>query len=223
MINYQFKDLEFKGMKYNPAKVSEAKSVFDVYPELKEYSEFIASPGKELDNNLVMRYIFCMYDKGTPYLIKYNDVIKRKLEIANDLGFEKNEKGIFSEHVDKMLKGKNVRVQRKIVAFIRMFHDYEWAYHITMAENYYNLTHNILSGKNSKISELRQIKRELEQSLEKMMNRDDTKQTEMDVLRHVEEERLKIRSEDFAEMLANGENPFDENEIFEEEDKQYAK
>jgi hypothetical protein len=222
MINYQFKDLEFRNMKFSPSRIHEGKSVFDVYPELKEYPEFLASCGRELDNNLVMLYIFCMYDKGTPYLIKYPDVIKRKIEIAGDLGFKKSDKGVFDDPVDKMLKGKNSRVQRKIVTFIRMMNDYEWAYHITLAENYYNLTHSILSGKNTNINNLQKMKEQLEVSLAKMTNRDDTKQLESDVLKYIEEDRLKIRAEDFAEMLADGKNPFDEDEIFEEEDKKFA-
>ena len=222
MINYQFKDLEFKGMIYNPSRITESKSVFDVYPELSKYHEFVAAPGKGLNNDMIMRYIFLMYDKETPYLKKYQDTIKRKLEILNDLGFEKDKKGVFTEAVESVIKGNNVRVQRKIVAFIRMFNDYEWTYHITLAENYYNLTHNILSGKNAKMNELKNIKRELQESLEKMTNRDDNVQLEYDILKYMEEERLSIRPENYAEMLENNEEPFYEEEIFEEEDKEYT-
>ena len=54
---------------YNPSKVPEGASVFDVFPDLKKFKIFKKSPGPEIDNNLVMLYIMCMYDKSTPCLL----------------------------------------------------------------------------------------------------------------------------------------------------------
>ncbi len=106
-MNWQFTSIEFRGMLYNPSKVPEGESVFKIFPELKKYSDFKKSPGPELDNDMVMLYVFCMYDKSNPYRGKYIDVLKLKVEIAHDVGFTMDEKGVFSEPVEDMLKGKN--------------------------------------------------------------------------------------------------------------------
>jgi hypothetical protein len=119
-MNWQFTNIEFRGMQFNPAKVPEGESVFKIFPELKKHQPFKTPPGPELDNDLVMLYIFCMYDKSTPYRSQYTDVLKRKIEIAHDVGFAMDEKGVFAEPVEDMLKGKNEKVNRKVVEFVRM-------------------------------------------------------------------------------------------------------
>lgn len=218
-MDSRFKDIEFKDMKYNPI-FPKGKSVFTIYPELARQPEFKASPLHGLDNKMVMQYIFCMYDKKTPYRLEYPNSIQRKLEIAKDVGFEMDGNK-FVEDVDNMIRGKNIRVQRKITAFIRLLHDYQWTYHIALEENYYNLLHNIMSGKSAKMNELNNIKSQLENSLEMLKNSDDSMQLTYEILEVMDEEREVLRPERVAEMMADGEDPFPEDEIFADKDEEF--
>jgi hypothetical protein len=212
-MSFQFKDIEFKGMMYNPSKVPEGKSIFDVYKDLSKHSDFKTSPGPDLDNEKVMLYIICLYDKETPYRRKYPDVLKRKIEVAHDCGFDMDEKGIFSSAVEDMLKGKNDKVQRKIVEYVRMHRDYQYTYHVAIDNSYYNLMLEVMEGKTKNLEALKTIKKELEESQKDILNGDDNKYTRDAVLRYMEEERLYLRSEDIALKLSKGETPISLKEI----------
>lgn len=119
-------------MLFNPHKVIEGKTVFDTFPTLKKYSIFKRSLGKGLDNNKVMMYIFCMYDMNTPYRIKYADVLKRKIEIAHDVGFATKEGGTFEDLTEHMLMGKNKTVNAKIAEYVRMHRHHKYTYLVAM-------------------------------------------------------------------------------------------
>jgi len=206
-MNLQFKNIEFNDMMYNPSKITSGKSVFDVYKELNKYPEFKMSHGEGLDNELVMLYIFCMYDKETPYKRKYPDVIKRKLIIAKEVGFPKEENGEFTSVVEDMLKGLNKVIQRKIVAFVRMHRDYQYTYHVGIDNSYYNLMEHVMNGDSKKIPLLKEIKKELEESLHELLNGDNNRYSKEEVLKYIDDERLLLRPEDVALKMKKNEQP----------------
>ena len=212
-MNWQFTDIEYRGMMYNPSKVPEETSIFKIFPELKKYSDFRKSPGPELDNDLVMLYIFCMYDKSTPYRGKYTDVLKRKIEIAHDVGFPMDEKGVFAEPVEDMLKGNNKIVNRKIVEFVRIHRSFKYTYLVTIEASYYNVMLEVMEGATKRIPDLRNIQEELEDTMVDLLNEDDNPYIRDAVLRYMEEERLHLRPEDIAVKLANNEQPVSPEEI----------
>ena len=212
-MNWQFTSIEFRGMLYGPHKVPEGESVFKIFPELKKYSIFKQSPGPELNNDLVMLYIFCMYDKSNPYRGKYTDVLKRKVEIAHDVGFKMDEKGVFLEPVEDMLKGKNKIVNRKIVEFVRIHRSFKYTYLVTIESSYYNVMLEVMEGETKRIPDLRNIQKELEDTMADLLTEDDNPYIKDAILRYVEEERLQLRPEDIALKLANGEQPITLNEI----------
>lgn len=212
-MNWQFTDIEYRGMMFNPSKVPEDTSVFKIFPELKKYSDFKKSPGPELNNDLVMLYIFCMYDKSTPYRGKYTDVLKRKIEIAHDVGFPMDEKGVFSEPVEDMLKGNNKVVNRKIVEFVRIHRSFKYTYLVTIESSYYNVMLEVMEGATKRIPDLRNIQEELEDTMVDLLNEDDNPYIRDAVLRYMEEERLQLRPEDIAIKLSNNEQPVTDKEI----------
>ena len=212
-MNWQFTSIEFRGMLYNPSKVPEGESVFKIFPELKKYSDFKKSPGPELDNDMVMLYVFCMYDKSNPYRGKYIDVLKRKVEIAHDVGFTMDEKGVFSEPVEDMLKGKNKVVNRKIVEFVRIHRSFKYTYLVTIETSYYNVMLEVMEGATKRIPDLKNIQEELEETMAELLVEDDNPYIKDAILRYVEEERLQLRPEDIALKLANGEQPVTLDEI----------
>ena len=212
-MNWQFTDIEYRGMMFNPAKVPEKTSVFKIFPELKKYSDFKKSPGPELNNDLVMLYIMCMYDKSTPYRGKYTDVLKRKIEIAHDVGFAMDEKGIFTEPVEDMLKGTNKVVNRKVVEFIRIHRSFKYTYLVTIETSYYNVMLEVMEGATKRIPDLKGIQEELEETMVELMNEDDNPYIRDAVLRYMEEDRLQLRPEDIAIKLSNDEQPITDQEI----------
>jgi hypothetical protein len=212
-MKWQFTNIEFRGMLYNPSKVPEDESVFKIFPDLKKYTAFKKSPGPELNNDLVMLFIFCMYDKSTPYRSKFPDVLKRKIEIAHDVGFPMDDKGIFLEPVEDMLKGKNEVVNRKITEFVRIHRSFKYAYLVTIEASYYNVMLEVMEGATKRIPDLRNIQEELETTMAEMLTEDDNPFIKDAVLRYMEEERLMLRPEDIALKQANGEDPIPIEEI----------
>lgn len=212
-MNWQFTNIEFRGMKFNPSKVPEGESVMKIFPELKKYKAFTKSPGKELSNDLVLLYIFCMYDKSTPYRGKYTDVLKRKIEIAHDVGFVLDEKGNFEDPVEDMLKGNNEIVNRKIVEYVRIHRSFKYTYLVTIEASYYNVMLEVMDGATKRIPDLRSIQEELENTMVDLMNEDDNPYIRDAVLRYIEEERLQLRPEDIAVKLSNNEQPITDQEI----------
>lgn len=212
-MNWQFTNIEFRGMMFNPSKVPEDASVFKIFPELKKHQPFKKSPGPELDNDLVMLFIFCMYDKSTPYRSKFPDVLKRKVEIAHDVGFKLDEKGVFEDPVEDFMKGNNEIVNRKIVEFVRIHRSFKYSYLVTIEASYYNLMLDVMGGATKRIPDLRDIQEELENTMAELLTEDDNPYIRDAVLRYMEEERLQLRPEDIALKLAAGEQPVTYKEI----------
>lgn len=212
-MNWQFTNIEFRGMMYNPTKVPEETDVFKIFPDLKKFSVFKKSPGETLDNNLVLLYIFCMYDKSTPYRGKFTDVLKRKIEIAHDVGFVLDNKGNFEDPVEDMLKGNNKIVNRKIVEFVRIHRSFKYTYLVTIESSYYNVMLEVMEGATKRIPDLRNIQEELEETMAELLSEDDNPYIRDAVLRYMEEERLQLRPEDIAIKLMNGEQPVSDKEI----------
>jgi len=104
-----------------------------------------------------MMFIMCMYDKSTPYRAKYPDVLKRKIEIAHDVGFRIDEKGKFKDPVEDFLKGNNEIGNRKIVEFVRLHRSFKYAYLVTIEASYYNMMLEVMGGATKRIPDLRSI------------------------------------------------------------------
>jgi len=212
-MNWQFTNIEFRGMMFNPSKVPEGESVLKIFPSLKQHQPFKRSPGPELNNDLVMLFIFCMYDKSTPYRSKFTDVLKRKIEIAHDVGFKVDDHGNFEDPVEDFMKGKNEVVNRKIVEFVRIHRSFKYAYLVTIETSYYNLMLDVMGGATKRIPDLRDIQEELENTMAELLTEDDNPYIRDAVLRYMEEERLQLRPEDIALKLAADEQPVTDQEI----------
>jgi hypothetical protein len=202
-----FHPKEFQQMMYNPERVPEGTSVTSFYKDLGKIKEFKASAGEGIDDNKVMLYILCMYDKSSPYRKKYNDILKRKIEVAHDCGFETEEGGNFAPPVEDFLKGRNEKVNRKICAYIRMHRNYKYAYLVAMDESYYTLMLQIIGGETKKIADAKNAQTELEETLLEMLNEDNNPYLRDELLRYMESERLELRPEDIAKKLQEGKSP----------------
>lgn len=205
-MRWQFSEIEFRGMMYNPAKVPGDTEVIKYYKDLAKHKVFKKSPGPNLDNNKVMLYILCMYDKHTPYRPKFSDVLRRKIEIAHDVGFDTIEGGIFDEEVESFLKGQNRIVNEKIVEFVRMHRSFKYTYLVGIENSYYTVMREVIKGNTKRIPDLRDMQKELEATMIELMNEDENPHMKEAVLRYVEEERLLLRPEDMAQKDRNNES-----------------
>jgi len=203
----QFHPKEFQGMMYNPERVPEGTDILKFYKEFAKVKEFRLDPGEGIDNNKVMIYVLCMYDKSSPYRKKYTDVLKRKIEVAHDCSFEMIEGGNFESPVEDFLKGKNEVVNRKIAAYVRLHRNYKYTYLVMMDESYYTLMLEILGGDTKRIKDAKEAQGELEETLLEMLNRDNNPYLKDEILRYMEDERLALRPEDIAKKLQDGEKP----------------
>ncbi len=212
-MNSQFTNIEFQGMMFNPTKVTDRGSVFRAYKSLGKHRVFKRPNGYDLDNEMVMKYIMCMYDKNTPYRQKYPDVLKRKIEIAHDIGFPINDTGIFDDPVEDFLKGNNKVINRKIVEFVRIHRNFKYSFLVGIENSYYNIMLEVMDGATKRIADLRSIQEELENTMVELMNEDNNPHIRDAVLRYMAEERLQLRPEDIAMKIANGEDGITAEEI----------
>ena len=212
-MDFQFSNIEFKGMMFNPAKYAGPGTLFKVYPRLKTYKIFRRSPGPDLDNDMVMLYIFCLYDKNTPYRSKYIDILQRKIEVAHDVGFSTGKNGLFDEAVEKFMKGQNSLVNAKIVEFVRMHRSFKYSYLVAIENSYYSIMRDVMDGKTKRVAELKDIQEEMEDTLIQLLNEDDNPYIRDTVLRYMEEERTGLQPEEIALKLAKNEPPITFEEV----------
>ena len=203
----QFHQKEFQGMMFNPERVPEGMDILKFYKDLNKVREFRMNPGEGLDNNKVMQYILCLYDKNSPYRKKYNDVLKRKIEVAHDCEFRVELGGNFEPLVEDFLRGKNKVVNQKAVAYVRLHRNYKYSYIVTMDESYYTIMLEIIGGETKRIKDAKEAQGELEETLLEMLNQDNNPYLRDELLRYLEDERLALRPEDIAKKLQDGETP----------------
>jgi len=203
----QFNDKEFAQMMFSPVRIPEGTSVLKYYKELGKYRAFKLDPGEGIDHDKLMQYIFCMYDKNSPYRRKYSDVLKRKIEVAHDVEFEDVGGGVFTPPIEDMMKGRNRVVNYKIVEYVRLHRNFKYAFLVSIETSYYTIMLDIMGGATKQISDARNIQTELEDTLMEILNQDNNPYLRDEILRYMEDERLELRPEDIAKKIQNGESP----------------
>lgn len=207
MSKYQFRSLEFQSMMFNVDKIPEGVTVIQFFKELGKIREFKASAGEGIDDNKVNLYVLLLYDKGSPYRKKYTDILKRKIEVVHDVGFEISPDGTFESVVEDFLRGRNSVVNKKIVAFVRMHRNYNYSYQVSVETAYSNLMLEIQGGETKSLKSLADMRDDLERNLTEMLGQDNNPFLKDEMLRYMENERLELRPEDIAKKAQNGEKP----------------
>lgn len=206
-MKLSFHQKEYSELRFDPTRVPEGTDILKFYKDLGKIKEFRLNPGEGLDNNKVMQYIICMYDFKSPYRKKYNDVLKRKIEVAHDCEFQVQDGGVFESVVEDFLKGKNRVVNQKIVQYVILHRSYKYSYQISVETAYFNLMLEIQSGETKSITKLGELRDELENNLTELLNQDTNPYLKDEILRYLEDERLQLRPEDIAKKAQNGETP----------------
>lgn len=194
-------------MLYNPVRVPEGTDILSFFKELKKYRPFTLSPGETISNTMVMMYIFCMYDAKSPYRKKYPDALKRKVEIAHDIGWKVDDQGHFESPVADFLEGKNQIVNLKAVEYIRMHRSSKYALLVSMESSYYKILLDIMNGDTRAIQQARTVQADLEQMQLEIQNEDKNPFLSDSLLRYIEQERIELRPEDIAQKMREGKTP----------------
>lgn len=200
-----FHSKEFTGMMFNVERIPEDTSVLSFYKELNKIKEFKQSAGEGIDNDKLMLFVMLMYDRNSPYRIKFSEPLKRKIEIAHDVGFETIDGGVFADPVEDFLKGRNPIVNNKIVQYVRLHRNYNYSYQVSVEAAYFNLMLEIQAGETKSIKQAGELRDELERNLSEMLNGDNNPLIKDEMLRFMENDRLALRPEDYAKRAREGE------------------
>ena len=106
------------------------------FPEIRYFPEFSEGicTSLGLKFSQVFAYICLAYDMNSPYVKKYDDIIKRKKTVADAVLFRRKQSGDFIPEVNKLISCEFPEVNRMIIRFCRMLKSDEWTSHITYQE-----------------------------------------------------------------------------------------
>lgn len=194
-----FNEKEFLLMMFNVVEVPPQKHVINAFPKLKKVREFLR-PLSSLNKNKVIRYIMFLYDKNSPFRVKYQDVLQRKVEAAKGAGWDTGEGGIFNDDVERVLRGHNTAVNEMIMAFIRLHRNFKYSYMIGLEESFYRMMLEVMSGEMGNVSKMKQTQEELEITMLELTAEDNSPGLRDTFLRYVEQARLNLRPEDIARI-----------------------
>jgi hypothetical protein len=201
---------DFERLQYNITLVPEGQDIIKWFPTLKKFSFKRRIP--ELDANKIIKYIILMYDRETPFREKYSKIDVRKVEVAKFVGFNFN-KGTFDEMVIKMLSGRIQVINRAIVEYVRHHKNFKYSYLVGIEEGFYNILNQVIEGKTQNLSKLKEMQKELDETVNEMLNEDKSSELINTLLSYLEEERLELRPEDIAKKIRDGEFPITDPEI----------
>ena len=194
-----FAESEFKDMMFNVASVSSQKYVTNAYPKLRKIAEF-KLPLNNIHKDKVIRYIMFLYDAKSPFRVKFNDILQRKVEVAKGAGWETDTGGLFDDNVESLLRGDNKNANQMAVAFIRLHRNFKYSYLIALEETFYRYLNETLMGNMTNVTKMKSTQAELEEIITELTNEDTNPSLRNELLRYVEESRLNLRPEDIARM-----------------------
>ena len=111
-----FRDSDFSGMFLRMDHHEFGEDIMREFPILAGYKIFYHKLEKELPRENIIQYIGLSFDKGSPFLKKYNDVIERRFWAAIQAGFQLDNNR-FHPLVEDMLRGKNQDVNFMIIQY----------------------------------------------------------------------------------------------------------
>ncbi len=186
-------------MMFNVLEVPPQKHIVNHFAKLKKVTEF-KKPLAKLNKNKVIRYIMFLYDKNSPFRVKFQDVLKRKVEAAKGAGWDTGEGGVFEKDVEELLRGHNPFVNEMAVAFIRLHRNFKYSYLVGLEESFYRMLLEIMTGDMANVSKMKSTQAELEEIMLELTLEDNNPELRDTLLRYVEQARLNLRPEDIARI-----------------------
>lgn len=199
-MDIEFEDKDYERMMFNVHALHHKTPVVNAFPKLKAFSEMTMPIEKGVDNNKVLKYIMYMYDINTP-LKKIEDINKRKYVAATMSKFPTTSEGHFSELYEKIMAGKNFKVNQKIFRFLRFHRSAEYAFLVSVENSYYSNLAKSMSGDTKAYDTAKKQKDDLREAQLEFLNEDTSEDLTESLYEHIEMTQLQISPEEVANFL----------------------
>lgn len=196
----EFTPDDFKRMMFNVYEADIDKPFVQQFPELALYDEFKESLPK-LDRNRIIKYICYVYDKNSPYRVKYKDLTQRKVRAMIDCGYGLTEGNVFPIEIEDVIQGRDYKVADMAIAFIKLHCDLEYAHVLLLEAMYFKAMKNVFLGQNEKIKELNEIKESYTKAQADLVSNDQTKALMQSLYKSINRDRIKLSPEDIASSI----------------------
>ena len=221
-----FTERDYSAMRYRIDKVDLLTyNPLHSFPEFKKYPEFNVNLGVGMQKYFrnVFAYIAFTYDWGSPYVINYDNLLRRKKECLVAANFKCDADGKFPKIAEDILANKNPLVNRMIICFCRSLRNADWlalvGYEETLSKHLMWMT----SGKmdtadgtsenldpklySSVISNIESLRTNITELRTKFLTNDDNKDLIKAIYESIETDDLNITPEEIAYQLYMGSNP----------------
>lgn len=196
----EFTPDDFKRMMFNVYEADMDKPFIHQFPELALYDEFKENL-PQLDRNTIIKYICFVYDKNSPYRVKYKDLTQRKVRAMLDAGYALNDRQEFDKPVEDVIQGRDYKAADMAIAFIKLHCDLEYSHVILLESMYFSAMKNVFLGKNEKIKELNEIKDSYTKAQNDLVSNDQTKAMMQSLYKSINRDRIKLSPEDIATSI----------------------
>lgn len=204
----KFEKKDFEKLLFNVYSLPPKTRITEHFTKLAYYDEFNIA-FKDLDKDVVIRYIIYVYDKNSPFL-RIDNLAKRKREAALLAGFTPKKDGTFDDEIRNVLHCRNRDVNKMIVRFCRMCKDPLYAYYVVINEAFFKESENIMCGDKTKIKELKDLRESIEELIStrrEFLSQEESMDLHEELEEFIELEELELRPEDIALKLQKGINP----------------
>jgi hypothetical protein len=195
----EFTPDDFKRMMFNVYEADMNKSFLTQFPELNLYDEF-SERLSNLDRNKIIKYICCVYDKNSPYKVKYKDITTRKVQAIMDAGYPL-ENGVFDKEVEDVLQGRNPKVADMVIAFVKLHCDLGYSHVVLLESMYYKTMKDVMLGQSAKILELQKTKEAYEAAMNDILEHDKDKGLARSLYKSINSDKLRLSPEDIAKDI----------------------
>lgn len=211
----ELQDKDFQRMMFPVNVMPDNVSPVDYFKKLQQWKEFNYKSTK-VRFNKIFKWIALVYDMNSPFRIRIEDIIQRKVEVAKYVRLFDNV--VEAKEEDRnVLLNKDDKVNRMIIAYVRMHRNSKYALVVGLESQFYEDLYTTQSGKKPN-KPLYNTQNELEKAIQDLLANDNNQFLTEELLDYVEDQRISnIRPEDIAQLLLDGKKPISEEEIAEEE------
>jgi hypothetical protein len=203
----EFSKEEYEGMKVNVMALP-MKFDFQDIPEFKHFPEYYYETGA-VPKHKVLRYIVLCYDRNSPLVQNIPEINKRKVKACEIAGINiKTVKAKGYEEAIDIVSCNNPIVNNMIIRYVRSFYSEAYSQYIVVQDAYYRELHKLQTGEIKSLNLLNDIEDRISSLRDRIFSQDKSVNLSNDFNRYIDEEELKIRPEDIAEMIKNGESPY---------------
>lgn len=201
-------ELDFRSLRYDFSKVR--GDLLEAFPDLAKIEgiEKIEKQYNGIDRNSILKYLILMYDPGSP--ISEPDLMPRKSMCALEAGFPRERGGRFIKPAEQIIMLDDKLFANIVVSFVSSFHSATYSKLVAYRQHYESLLRLLMTkgGKDVKLGDI-DILEDSINDMQARLLRDNSPKLVEALYEKVISDQLKLRPEDIAEKIENGEDPID--------------